>query len=102
MQKSYKIWLYFLVIYSFIHLIRDILQDLHVRTVISTVLVKTSSNPVASTILWTSINTYIIAILEIILALYCLRRDKFGRAGYATIVIAVVTVIVWSIYWFFL
>jgi hypothetical protein len=102
MNKSQKIWLYFITIYSSLHLIRDILQDLHIKTILSTVLVKTPTKPIASTILWTSLNTYIIAILEIVLALYCLKRDKFGKAGYTTIVIAVVTVIAWLIYWFFL
>ena len=102
MKKSQKIWLYSVIIYSGLHLIRDILQDLHIKTTLSIVLVKTPSNPLASTILWTSLNTYVIAIIEIFLALYCLKRDKFGKVGYVTVAIAVATVIAWSIYWFFL
>jgi len=102
MTRSQKIWLFILIFYSSIHLLRDILQDLHVQTALSTIFVKTSSNQLASTVLWSAINTYIIAIVEIFLALYCLKTNKFGKVGHATIIIAAITITCWFIYWFFL
>jgi hypothetical protein len=102
MKNSQKIWLYFVIIYSGLHLVRDILQDFQIKTLLSTALVKTPSNPIVSTILWTILNTYIIAILEIFLALYCLKRNEFGKVGYTTIIIATILLIGWIIYWFFL
>lgn len=102
MKKLQKTWLYFVIIYSGLHLIRDLLQDLHIKTILSTVLVKTPSNSFASSILWASLSTYIIAILEIILAIYCLNKNKFGKVGYTTIIIAIVTVTSWLIYWLLL
>lgn len=102
MKKWQKIWLYFLIAYSFLHLVRDILQDTGVKIFLSTILVKNPSNPVTSMILWNSLNTYIIAVAEIVLAVICLKRRKFGRIGLLTVVIAITTIIAWLLYWFYL
>lgn len=97
-----KYWLYFLIAYSFLHLIRDFLQDSGVKIFLSTVLVKKASNPVLSSILWSSLNTYFIAVVEIVLAIYCLRKKQFGKVGLSTIIIAAITVMAWLLYWLFL
>jgi len=102
MKKWQKIWLYFLVIYASLHLVRDILQDTGVKTFLSTILVKKSSNPVVSSILWSILNTYFIAIAEIILAIYCIKKNQFGKIGILTISIAIVTLVGWLIYWVYL
>ena len=102
MRKWQKYWLYFLIIYSSTHLLRDILQDSGVKIFLSTVLVKKPSNPEESSFLWTSFNTYLIALTEITLSVICLKRRLFGKIGYLTIIIAVITLAAWLIYWFFL
>ncbi len=94
--------MYFLIVYSFLHLIRDFLQDAGVKVFLSTVLVKKASNPILSSILWSSLNTYLIAVIEIVLAVYCLKRKQFGKVGLITIAIAIVTVVAWLLYWLFL
>lgn len=101
-DKKQKYWLYLLIIYSILHLTRDILQDSGVKIFLSTILVKKVNSPIANTILWTSLNTYIIAIAEISLAIFCLKRKQFGRVGYLTVGIALITVFAWLLYWFYL
>lgn len=102
MTLKQKFWLYFLLVYSLIHIVRDILQDAGIKVLLSTVLVKKPANSLAASILWTSLNTYVIAIIEIILAIICLRRNDFGKLGLLTIVIAAITLISWLFYWFLL
>lgn len=101
MNKRQRFWLYFIRAYSLIHLLRDIEQDLGIRNILSTTLVKTKNlsdiNPI-----WSSNYTYPIEITEIILSVVLLIKNKFAFWGYLTIAIAFVTVVLWSYYWFFL
>jgi len=101
-KKWQKYWLYLLIFYSSLHLLRDIFQDLGIKNFLSTVLVKKSADPIVSYILWTSLNTYVIAIAEIVLAIICLKRNSFSRLGNLTILLALITVGAWLAYWFFL
>jgi hypothetical protein len=101
MNKWQRFWLYFLILYSSVHLLRDVQQDLGMKTILSTILVKHSRSPVTG-LLWSVWNTYVIAIIEIILSVITLRKNIFSITGYSTIIIAIVTIIFWSYYWFFL
>ncbi len=105
MKNWQRYWLYFLLVYSGLHLLRDIFQDLGVENWLSMVLVKPlpSKIPVSWTrIYWLSFNTYIAAVLEIVLSIICLRRNKFSQLGRLTLVIAAISLILWLFYWFFL
>ncbi|MEK7523392.1 MAG: hypothetical protein AAB788_03545 [Patescibacteria group bacterium] len=100
MKKWQKIWLYFLISYSFIHLIRDVFQDLGIKNLLSTVFVN-QNPPTISQLYWSIFNTYVFEITEIILGIKCLINNKFGMIGYSTIVIAITILTAWSYYWFF-
>jgi hypothetical protein len=102
MKKWQEIWLYFVIFYSFLHIIRDIFQDLGIENILSTFLASSGAPKVSATIYWTIFNTYVIASVEIVLALMCLRRKYFGLLGNITIVIAVTSAILWSFYYFYL
>ena len=101
MKRWQRYWLYFVVLYSLLHLARDMFQDLGVRNFLSTVLVKPGSLELPT---WWVVagNTYVIAVLETSLAVVCLARDRFGKLGYATILGAAFMVVAWALYWFFL
>ncbi|OIO12654.1 hypothetical protein COV53_04975 [Candidatus Gottesmanbacteria bacterium CG11_big_fil_rev_8_21_14_0_20_37_11] len=90
------------MIYSSLHLIRDVLQDTGVNIFLSSFLVKNSGNSLLSSFLWKSFNTYIIAGVEIVLSFICLKRNKFGRLGLFTILLAVFIFTLWLFYWFLL
>lgn len=102
MTKLQKYWLYFLITYSLIHLLRDVLQDVGAKVFLSTILVKKPSNLPAAALLWKSFNTYLIAIVEIFFSIICSRRNRFGKFGILTIVIAIITALAWLFYWFYL
>lgn len=102
MTRTQKIWLYAVIILASLHLLRDILQDAGVKVFISTAFVKQPSNVFIATLLWTFLNTYVTAFLEIILSIYCLKKNKFGIAGWLTIAIAIVATFGWIVYWFYL
>lgn len=99
MKSWQQRWLWFLAIASIYHFIRDVLQSLGVETVISTIVVK--QNGLHSGI-WNPINTYLIEICLLSSSLYLLWRRQFGRLGYLSICIVVVTMIFFFIYWFVL
>ena len=102
LKARQKYWLYFLVFFGITHLIRDILQDTGINSLLSDTLVKRPVHPAVSRIVWTIFNTYLIAILEIGVAIFCLKRDSFGKLGYASIFIFFTFLSVWLGYWFFL
>lgn len=100
MKTWQKTWLYLVIIYAILHLIRDVFQDLGIRNFLSTILVRQTPSKFPQ--LWFLVNTYVIELSEILLALYCLYRKRFGTVGYSTIGIALVTFTAWLYYWFFL
>lgn len=101
MKTWQRYWLYSVIAFFSLHLIRDILQDLRLNTLLSDTLVKSdvSETPVWY---WTVFNTYLIEITELLLAGFSLKRGKFGSPGYLTIFIALGFLAVWLFYWFFL
>ncbi len=99
MKQWQKVWLYFIISFAFIHLIRDIFQDLGIKNLLSTILVK--PNPLKGSILWVIFNTYILEIGALFVAFYLLARNKFGFLGYLTIIGSTLTVSFW-IYWYIL
>lgn len=99
MKQWQKVWLYLIVIYAMIHLIRDIFQDLGIKNWLSTILVK--PNPLKGSVLWIIFNTYILEIGALLIATYLLTRNKFEFLGYLTIIGSILTAFFW-IYWFIL
>lgn len=109
MKNWQKNWLYILIILASIHYLRDTLQDLEIQSFLTSTFVKAGhsmafqANPPSSfKIYWAIFNTYTIAISEIIFATTCLYRNKFGKLGYSTLVVAVIFLIVWLFSLFFL
>lgn len=100
MKKQETIWLFLVILFSILHLIRDIFQDLGIHNFLSEVLASPGAPKVSTTIYWTVFNTYVIAVIEIGLALTCLKRNNFGKLGKITIGIAIASIILWFFYYF--
>lgn len=103
MKKWQRRWLYFLIGYSLLHLMRDILQDRGIRVFLSTILVKSQPYKVSEqviTVYWLLFNTYLLESLGILISVFCLFRKKFGTLGYLTFIGSVVVLAAWIIYWF--
>lgn len=101
MKKWQKIWLYGVVIYATLHLVRDLSQDVGFRNALSTPFVKQPASWYPWWYFW-FFNTYVFALVEIILALVCLKRNKFELLGNITIILAVIIFSSWIVYWNFL
>ncbi len=95
-------WLFVLILFSLLHLLRDFLQGFGVVTPLSTAFAKNPAYPEISSGLWTIFDTYAIAAVEILLSIACLKRNSFGKLGNLTMFIALIFVAVWLVYWFFL
>lgn len=102
MKKWEKWWLLFVIFFAYLHIIRDIYQDLGIQNFLSTVLSSPGPPKIHYVVYWTIFNTYVIAGIEILLSIICLKRNYFGRVGLVTIIIAVVSLILWIVYYFFL
>ncbi len=99
MKYWQKIWLYLLIVYSSIHLIRDIFQDTGLRNFLSIHLTKSHLNFAPT---WFKYNTYPIEILLILLAIMLLKKNRFGIYGYFSMIIAFFMLSGWFLYWFYL
>ena len=95
-----RYWLYFVLFLSGVHMMRDIFQDSGIINVLSSVFVKQSGYRLPYP--WRSGVTYAIAALEIVLAMYCLKRNRFATIGTITVLIFVFSILSWSYYYFFL
>lgn len=82
-----------------LHLLRDVLQDLNIDTVISSVLVKDNRANVPSWY-WSVFNTYIIAIVGLILSTISLIKNRFKPEGILAITLASIFLLAWLTYWF--
>ena len=105
MKNIQKIWLWLVIGFSFVHILRDVFQDLKIENFLSTVLIKETPPKfpaISRSLYWGIFNTYVIAGLEIILAALSLRRNRFGKTGFATIIIAISALSLWLFYRFFL
>lgn len=102
MKKWQKIWLYLVIFYASLHIVRDIFQDLGIKNFLSTILESPGPPKVSAVIYWTIFNTYAIAGIEICLSAICLKRKHFGFVGMTTVIIAFASIVLWSIYFFFL
>lgn len=100
MKTWQRIWLYLVIIYATLHFFRDVFQDLGIKNFLSTILVRQTPSKFPQ--LWFFVNTYVIELGEITLAMYCLHKNRFGAVGYSTIGIALATFAAWYYYWFFL
>jgi len=102
MKRWEKNWLYGTIIISIIHLIRDIFQSLGFRNILSTFLESPGPPKLPLIFYYTIFNTVLIAIIEIILSLICIKRNKFGLLGKTTMLIASLFFVEWLIYYFLL
>jgi len=100
MKRWQRYWLYITLSWSITHIFRDIFQDLGIKNFLSTMLVKRAGYRLPFP--WGSLVTYVIAAGVTILAVYCLRKNQFGKTGIATIIITGSAVLFWSFYYFFL
>lgn len=101
MKAWQKYWLYFAIVWSSLHLVRDVSQDLGIQNFLSTPFVKNSSYRYS--IYWfLFFNTYIYAIAVLLLSIYSLKRKQFGKIGYITVILSVTIFVAWVYYWNFL
>ena len=96
-----KWWLYFCIIWSSLHLVRDASQDLGIQNILSIPFVKNSPYRYSAYRLL-FFNTYAYAIAVLFLSIYSLKRKRFGKAGHLTIVLSITIFTSWLYYWFFL
>lgn len=99
MNKWQRGWLYLVIIYSTLHLVRDVSQDLGVRNILSTPFVK--AHPTLTPV-WFKYHTYPFEILMLLLSILLLRKNKFGYSGYLTFIATTVVFGGWMIYWKYL
>ena len=102
MNRWQRIWLYLVIAFSGLHIVRDIFQDLGIENFLSTTLASPGPPKVNYMVYWTVFNTYAIAFAEIVLAIICLKRNTFGRLGIATMIIAAGMFLLWLYYFFVL
>lgn len=102
MKKWQKYWLYFVIIIFTLHFVRDIFQHFGIRNFLSTFFESSGSPKVPLFLYYTIYNTVVLAIVEVVFSLICLRHNKFGKLGNSTIVIAISLFILWLIYYFLL
>lgn len=102
MKKWQRYWLYFVIIIFVLHLIRDILQMVGIRNFLSTFFESPGAPKVPLILYYSIYNTVIIAFIEIIFSVICLKRKKFGVLGRSTVIIAFSLFFLWLVYYFLL
>lgn len=102
MNKSQRIWLYFIAGFSVVHLTRDVMQDMGVKMWLTTILASPGPPKIHLALYWTIFNTYAFAIIQIVVAAKCLRSNTFGRWGKWSVVLAIFGLVVWIVYYYLL
>ena len=102
MKRWQKYWLYFVIIIFTLHFVRDIFQELGIKNFLSTFFESPGPPKVSLILYYTIYNTVVIAIVEVVFAIICLRCNKFGRLGNTTLILAVSLFILWLVYYFVL
>ncbi|MEK7522588.1 MAG: hypothetical protein AAB569_03340 [Patescibacteria group bacterium] len=102
MKKWQKYWLYFVIVIFTLHFIRDIFQELGIRNFLSTFFESLGPPKVSLMLYYTVYNTVAMAIIEVAFSIICLRRNKFGILGKATIIMTISFFILWLFYYFIL
>ena len=102
MKEWQEYWLYFVIIIFTLHFIRDIFQELGIKNFLSTFFESPGPPKVSLILYYTIYNTVVVAIIEVIISLYCLKRNKFGVLGKTTIIMAISLFILWLFYYFVL
>lgn len=90
------------MVFSLLHIVRDVLQDAGIRNVFSTVATKHTGSYMAFVLGKTIVNTYVVAPVEIGLSVICLLRKKFGFLGYLSMAVMTASFSAWLYYWVFL
>lgn len=101
MKTWQKYWLTVAAIFFSAHLVRDLFQGLRIHNFLSDTLVKQDLSKTPSWY-WQVFSTYLIGAVEILLAIYCFKKRRFGLPGYLTIIIAGLFITAWLFYWIFL
>ncbi|PIU37048.1 hypothetical protein CO005_00080 [Candidatus Roizmanbacteria bacterium CG_4_8_14_3_um_filter_34_9] len=102
MKKWQRYWLYFVITIFTLHFVRDIFQELGIRNFLSTFFESSGPPKVSLFLYYTLYNTVFMAIIEVAFSIICLRRNKFGVLGKATIIMTISFFILWLIYYFLL
>ena len=102
MKKWQRYWLYVNIFIFSLHFVRDIFQGLGIRNIISTFYESPGPPKVSSIYYYTIYNTVVIAIIEVVLSIKCLRRNRFGNLGKLTIIMAISIFVLWLVYYFLL
>lgn len=100
MKSWQRYWLYLTLFFFSFHLLRDILQDLGIKNIIATTLVKTNPSDVPWWYWIVFSHAYVIEGIEIVLSTVSLLRNKFGVLGNLTILMAGYFAIAWVVYWY--
>ncbi len=102
MKLWQRYWLYGVFLFFSFHLFRDISQDLGIKNMITTALVKANQSNVPDWYWLVFSNSYIIEVTEVILSFIALKRNKFALIGNLTILLVIYFAIAWLVYWFLL
>lgn len=99
MIKWQKYLLICVIIFSSIHLIRDVLQHFDIKIFLTEVLNKknTSNTPVW---FWTLFNSFYLEISSILFAGWALYKKSFKPFGFVAVFVLFIFFIAWIIYWF--
>ncbi len=100
MKTWQKIWLIVGIIWSSLHLIRDVSQDLGIKNLFSTPFVKHISD--APWWFRYVLNTYVYEIFVGVLCFYAMKKKSFYPLGTVSLLLTVVIFSSWLIYWFIL
>ena len=95
-----KLWIYFALLWSSLHLLRDISQDFGWKNFLSTPFVKISK-PLLPWF-WYLFNTYFFALIVLGLCLYAIRIRRFHPTGTLSLLLSVIIFVSWLFYWNFL
>ncbi len=102
MKVWQKTWLIIALMWSSLHLLRDVSQDLGIQNILSTPFVKYAQYTSASMYWWIFFNTYVYELTVLFLSIYCLKRQRFGKLGYATVLLTAIIFVAWLVFWFIL
>lgn len=98
MSKVHKYLLVGVILFSGVHLIRDVLQEFGVNILLTEILNKTDASKVPGWY-WVIPNSITLTTLAIILAGLALYKKSFGPYGVTAVALLVVFLVAWIIYW---
>ncbi|RJR14784.1 hypothetical protein C4579_04155 [Candidatus Microgenomates bacterium] len=98
MKLWQRYWLWFAFLFSTLHLTRDVLQNIGVMNFFTTTFAKTTT----AAPLWLEATALTSELLNVIVSLYCLINNTFGRFGLATFILFGIFASMWAYFTFIL